>query len=100
LDNALVTLGVVRSGLIGLRESMVIGLPRLIVPETADVGLELRLLFHFDRHDLDLVVSETNLDLKHGWHDELICFNRVEVVLLLLFTTLSTWNMHLILLPL
>jgi hypothetical protein len=89
----------VRSCLIRLRESMMVGLTGLIVPETADIRLKLRLFFNFDGNNLDLVIRETNFNLKHGRHNELISLNGVKIVFLLLFTTLSSWNMHLVLLP-
>ena len=77
-----------------------ISLTCLVIPETADIRLELRLFLNFNGNYLNLVVSKTNLDLKHCRHHELISLNRVKVVLLLLFTTLSPWYMDLILLPL
>jgi hypothetical protein len=78
---------------------MMIALAGLVVPETANVWLSLALFLDLDSHDLDLVVSKTDLHLKHCGHDKLISLNRVKVVLLLLFTSLSTWDVHLILLP-
>ena len=78
---------------------MMVSLSSLVVPETANVWLQLRLLLDFNCHNLDLVVSKTDLHLKHCGHDKLISLNRVKVVLLLLFTALSTWDVHLILLP-
>jgi hypothetical protein len=78
---------------------MMIALAGLVVPETANISLSLALFLYLDSHNLDLVVSKTDFNLEHGRHDELIGLDRVKVVLLLLFTTLSTWNMHLILLP-
>jgi len=76
-----------------------VSLSSLVVPETANVWLQLRLLLDFNCHNLDLVVSKTDFHLKHCGHDKLISLNRVKVVLLLLFTSLSTWDVHLILLP-
>ena len=78
---------------------MMVTLARFVVPETADIGLELRLFFNFYGHNLNLVISQANFDLEHCWHDKLIGLYRVEVVLLLLLSSLSSWNMHLILLP-
>jgi hypothetical protein len=78
---------------------MMVSLASLVVPETADIRLELGLFFNLDGNNLDLIIGKTDFNLEHSRHDELIGLNRVKVVLLLLFTTLSTWNMHLILLP-
>jgi hypothetical protein len=78
---------------------MMISLASLVVPETADIRLELGLFFNLDGNNLDLIIGKTDFNLEHSRHDELIGLNRVKVVLLLLFTTLRTWNMYLILLP-
>jgi hypothetical protein len=75
-----------------------ISLSGLVVPETANIGLGFALFLDFNCHNFDLVVSEADLDLEHGWHNEFICFNRVEVVLLLLIGS-RPWNVNLILLP-
>ena len=74
----------VRGSLIGLREGMVVGLSSFVAAEPANVRLHASLLLHLYRHDFDLVVRETDFDLKHVRHHELIGLNGIEVVLLLL----------------
>ena len=78
-----------------------ISLSRFVTSETANVWLRFALLFNLDLDNLNLVVCKSDLDLEHSWHDEFICLNRVEVMLLLLFASGHhlTWNMNLILLP-
>ena len=78
---------------------MMVSLASLVVPETADIRLELGLFFNLDGNNLDLIIGKTDFNLEHSRHDELIGLNRVKVVLLLLFTALRTWDVHLILLP-
>lgn len=52
-----------------------IGLAGLVVPETANIGLRFALLFDFNCHNFDLVVSQANLNLEHGRHDKFIGLN-------------------------
>jgi hypothetical protein len=75
LNNALVSFRMVRSCLIGLGKGMVVSLSRLVVSETANVGLGFALLLNLNLNNLDLVVSKSNFNFKHSWHDEFICFN-------------------------
>jgi len=83
---ALVALGVVRSGLIGLRESMMVGLSRFVAAKPADIRLHASLLLHLHSHDFDLIVCQAYFDFEHIRHHKLVCLNRVKVVLLLLST--------------
>ena len=46
-----------------------------VVPETSKVGLGSLLLFNSDSHDLDLVVSEADLNFELVGHDEFVGFN-------------------------
>ena len=75
-----------------------ISLPCLVVPETANIRLCFTLFLNFNCHNFDLIVSKTNLDFKHSWHNKFISFNRIKIVLLLLFSS-RTRNVYLILLP-
>ena len=52
-----------------------IGLASLVVPETANVWLTLALLFYFNCHNFDLIISQANLNLEHGRHDKFISFD-------------------------
>lgn len=88
----------VGGSLICLREGMMIALASLVVPETANVRLSLALFLDLNSHDLDLVVSKTDFNFEHGWHDEFVSLDRIKVVFLLLFSS-SARNMDLILLP-
>ena len=47
-----------------------------------------------------LVVSESDFNFKFGWHDELVRFNRVIVVLVLLCDLEVVLSSHLLLLHL
>ena len=101
LNDPLIALGVIARGLVCLCERVVVTLAGLGVPETAYVCLRTALFLDLDGHDLDLVVSEPNLDLEHGRHDELVGLYGVEVVLLLLLLLLvhlPTRDVHLLLL--
>jgi len=70
--------------LIGLCESVMVGLSCPIISVSAEVRLLLILLIDFDPDHLYLVISQSNLDWEFLGHDELVSFNRVEVVLSLL----------------
>lgn len=86
--------------LVSLRERVMIGLPGFGAPETANIRLHLALLFDLDCYNLDLVVGEADLDLEHGWHDELVGLYRIEVVLLLLLHAsgkAASWDVDLVL---
>ena len=61
-----------------------VSLAALVVSETADVWLGFALLLDLHGHNLDLVVGESDLYLKHRGHNELVSLDRIEVVLLLL----------------
>jgi hypothetical protein len=52
-----------------------ISLASLVVPETANVGLSFALLFYFNSHNFDLIISKADLNLEHGGHDKFIGFD-------------------------
>ena len=70
--------------LISLREGVMEGDARAIISETTEIWLGSLLFLHVNSHDLDLVISQSNLDFELVWHDELISLNGVVVILLLL----------------
>lgn len=84
LNLSLVLVWVIVDNLIRLREGMVVGNACAVVSVTAKVGFRTLLLLDFNCNDLDLVVTQANLNFKLVWHDEFVCFNRVVIVLLLL----------------
>ena len=101
LHHALVTLRVIRGRLICLRERVMVSLTGFIVSEAANIWLHAALLFDLNGNDLNLVVSQANFYFEHLRHDEFICFNRIEVVLLLLLAVslhYLAWDVHLIIL--
>ena len=101
LNDSLVSLWVIARCLVGLCERVVVPLAGFGVPETAYVRLSTALFLDLNSNDFDLVVSESNLNLEHGRHHELVGLNRVEVVLLLLLLLLvhlPTRDVHLLLL--
>ena len=85
------------ASLICLCECVVVSDTCTVVAETTKVGLGALLLLDSDCNDFDLIVGETNLDFELGRHLELICLNRVIVVLLLLSNLISLLRHHLLL---
>ena len=97
LHLALNLVRVVVARLICLCECVVVSDTRAVVAEATEVGLGALLLLDSDCNDFDLIVGETNLDFELGRHLELICLNRVIVVLLLLSNLISLLRHHLLL---
>ena len=85
------------SCLISLCEGVMVRDARSIVTEAAEVALGPLLFFHGNGDNFDLVVSETNLDFKLIRHHELVSFNRVIVILLLLSDLIAFLSHHLLL---
>lgn len=97
LDDAFVSLWMIGSRLICLREGVMIGLTCLVAPETPDIGLHSALLLDLNCDYLDLVVSQSDLNLKHVWHHELISLNWVIIIAAcLLCTRHLSWDVHLL----
>ena len=85
------------SCLISLSESMMVCDSSTIVSEASKIALGPLLLLDSDGHNFDLVVCEANLHLKLVRHDELVSFNRVVVILLLLLNLIAFLSHHLLL---
>jgi len=68
-----------------------------VVAEASKVGLRPLLLLNGYSHDLHLVVSQANLHLELRRHLELVCLDRVIVVLLLLGNLIAFLSHHLLL---
>ena len=99
LNHPLILLWVVVRCLVCLTESVMILLACSVVPESTVISLLPCSLFYLDCDDLDLVVSQSDLHFEHVGHHELVRFNRVKVVFLLVLylLSLSAWNVvHLI----
>jgi len=71
--------------------------PTPVVSETSKVGLRPLLLLNSYSHDFDLIVGEADLDLELVGHDELVSFDGVVVVLLLLRHLVAFLLHHLLL---
>jgi hypothetical protein len=84
-------------GLVSLRESVMVGDSIPVVPETSEVGLGTLLLLYLDSHDLHLVVGETDFHLELVGHNELVSFDGIVVVLLLLSHLVAFLLHHLLL---
>ena len=80
--------------LVGLSECVVVSLTCLVVSITSKVGLRFLLFLNLNGHALDLkkglvgsftylVILHSDLDLEVVGHDELVSFDAVKVVLLL-----------------
>ena len=85
------------SCLISLCESVMVCDSSTIVSEASKIALGPLLLLDGDGHNFDLVVSEANLHFKLVRHDELVSFNRVVVILLLLLDLIAFLSHHLLL---
>lgn len=71
--------------------------PTPVVSETSKVGLRALLLLNSYSHDFDLIVGEADLDLELVGHDELVSFDGVVIVLLLLRHLVAFLLHHLLL---
>jgi len=96
LDLSLDLVRVVVARLISLSEGMMISDSRAVVAEATEVGLRALLFLNGNRHDFDLVVGEANFDFELGRHLELIRFDRVVVILLLLGDLVPLLSHHLL----
>ena len=85
------------SCLIGLREGVMVRDSSAIVAEATEVALRPLLFLYGDGHDFDLVIGEADLDFKLVRHHELVSFNRVIVILLLLSDLIAFLSHHLLL---
>jgi hypothetical protein len=54
---------------------MMVTLPSLVVPETANIGLSSALLLNLNCENLNLVISKTDFDLEHSRHNKFVGFD-------------------------